>query len=123
MGDSKVVLTGGTENMSQAPFAIRNMRFRTKLGVPNQIEDVLWQALTDAHCKTPMGVTAENLAEKYKLTREEVDQFAFNSQQRWKKANDAGYFKQEMAPLRLRLRNKRFRSKWMNTRNHTGAVC
>jgi len=106
MGDSKVVLTGGTENMSQAPFAIRNMRFGTRLGVPNQIEDILWQALTDMHCKTPMGVTAENLAEKYKLTREEVDQFAFNSQQKWKKANDAGYFKEEMAPVKVQVKKQ-----------------
>jgi len=85
MGDSKVVLTGGTDNMSQAPFALRNIRFGTKLGVDNMMEDTLWASLTDAHIKTPMGITAENLAEKYKITREEVDQFAYRSQMNWKK--------------------------------------
>lgn len=71
-----------------------------------QLEDALWTSLTDQHCQTPMGVTAENLADKYKITRDEADQFAINSQQNWKKANDAGYFKEEMAPITLKIKGK-----------------
>jgi len=106
MGDSKVVLTGGTDNMSQAPFALRNVRFGTRLGVDNKLEDTLWASLTDAHCKTPMGVTAENLADKYKLTRQEVDEFAYNSQQKWKKAQDGGYFKAEITPTKIKVKRQ-----------------
>nr|QBH73978.1 mitochondrial 3-ketoacyl-coa thiolase [Thermobia domestica] len=106
VGDSQIVLAGGTDNMSQSPFVIRNTRFGTKLGVNYALEDALWVGLTDLHCKTPMGVTAENLAEKYKLTRQEVDEFALRSQQNWKKANDNGYFKEEIAPIALKIKKK-----------------
>lgn len=80
-----MVLTGGTENMSQSPFVVRDTRFGTTLGTPLQLEDSLWVGLTDTYCKTPMGLTAENLAEKYSIPREEVDQFALRSQTSWKK--------------------------------------
>ncbi|KAL7975987.1 hypothetical protein Chor_011755 [Crotalus horridus] len=70
--ESEVVLCGGTESMSQTPFAVRNIRFGIKLGVDPKLEDVLWAGLTDAHIQTPMGVTAENLAAKYNITREEL---------------------------------------------------
>lgn len=56
----------------------------------SQLEDTLWAGLTDQHIKTPMGVTAENLAEKYELTREQCDAFALRSQQRWKKGGQFG---------------------------------
>jgi len=107
MGDSHVVLTGGTDNMSQAPFLIRNTRFGTRLGVNYGLEDALWQSLTDAHIKTPMGVTAENLGAKYNLTREEVDRFALQSQQRWAQANEKGYFKNEIAPVELKVKGQK----------------
>jgi hypothetical protein len=84
-GDSDVVLTGGAENMSQSPFVVRDVRFGTALGTALQFEDSLWIGLLDSYCMTPMGVTAENLAEKYKIPREEVDQFALRSQTLWKK--------------------------------------
>ena len=84
-GDSDVVLTGGAENMSQSPFIVRDVRFGTVLGTSLQFEDALWLGLTDSYCMTPMGVTAENLAEKYKIPREEVDQFSLRSQTTWKK--------------------------------------
>jgi len=106
MGDSKVVLTGGTDSMSQAPFLLRNIRFGTKLGVDNKMEDSLWTSLTDQHINTPMGITAENLAEKYKIPREEVDQFALSSQLKWKKAHDAGYFKAEIAPVPIKVKRQ-----------------
>lgn len=93
MGDAHIVLAGGSDSMSQAPFAIRGIRFGTKLGMDVKLEDLMWAALTDLHCKTPMGVTAENLAEKYKITREDAEKFALRSQLNWKNANDNGYFK------------------------------
>jgi len=106
MGDSKVVLAGGSDNMSQSPFNVRNVRFGTRLGVDYKLEDSLWQSLTDLHCKTPMGITAENLADKYGITREEVDKFALSSQQRWKAANDAKRFDEEMAPVKVKVKRE-----------------
>ncbi|XP_038053019.1 3-ketoacyl-CoA thiolase, mitochondrial-like [Patiria miniata] len=101
-GDAEVVLTGGTENMSMAPYTVRGSRFGTKLGVDLKLEDTLWATLTDYHIKTPMGMTAEKLGAQYGVTREDCDQFALLSQQRWKKANDEGRFKDEMAPIEMK---------------------
>ncbi|PSN51046.1 3-ketoacyl-CoA thiolase [Blattella germanica] len=78
VGDSKVVLTGGAENMSQSPFVARDIRFGTTLGTNYQLEDSLWLGLFDSHCKTPMAVTAENLAEQYKIPREEEEMAPVN---------------------------------------------
>lgn len=97
--DSEVALAVATENMSQTPFMIRDARFGVKFSQAPTLECALWAALTDGHIKTPMGVTAENLAEKYKITREEADKFALQSQKRWKAAQDAGRFKEEMVGI------------------------
>ncbi|XP_058807261.1 3-ketoacyl-CoA thiolase, mitochondrial isoform X2 [Phymastichus coffea] len=106
IGESKIVMTGGAENMSQIPFAVRNVRFGTALGVDYKFEDVMWSGLLDSHCGLPMGMTAEKLGAQFNLTREEVDKFGLSSQQRWKAANDAGYFKAEMAPVTLKLKKQ-----------------
>jgi len=106
VGDSSIVVTGGVDNMSQAPHAVRNIRFGVGLGAPLQLEDTLWVGLTDTYCKMPMAITAENLAEKYKLTRQEVDEFALRSQQLWKKANDEGRFKEELAPVTVKVKKQ-----------------
>jgi len=100
LSNANVALCGGTENMSQAPYAVRNTRFGTKLGQDIKFEDTLWQGLTDAYAKTPMGITAENLAKKYNISRQDADQYALQSQQRWKKANDQGAFKDEIEPIK-----------------------
>lgn len=102
VGDSSVVMTGGTENMSQAPFAVRDARFGIRLGTDLKMEDTLWAGLTDQHIKTPMGVTAENLAVKYDITREDCDKFALQTQQRWAAAQAAGAFKDEIAPIDIK---------------------
>jgi len=102
VGDCNVVMTGGAENMSQAPHLARGLRFGTKLGMDIPLEDSLWQTLTDFHIKTPMGMTAEALAVQYGITRLECDEFALLSQQRWKKALDAGAFTDEIAPITLK---------------------
>lgn len=102
LGGSKVVLTGGTDSMSLAPYAVRNIRFGTRLGADLSMEDTLWASLTDSYCKTPMGVTAENLADKYKVTRQDADDFALKSQMNWKNAQENGHFDAEMAPISVK---------------------
>lgn len=105
-GESKIVLTGGAENMSQAPFIVRNVRYGTILGQKHDFEDSLWLGLLDTYCNLPMGLTAEKLGAQYNVKREEVDQFALSSQQRWKAANDAGRFNEEMAPVQVKIKKQ-----------------
>ncbi|CAH1392231.1 unnamed protein product [Nezara viridula] len=107
VGESEIVLTGGVDNMSQAPYAVRNVRFGAPpLGTRINFEDTLWEGLTDTYCKLAMGQTAEKLAEKYNLTRAEVDAFGLRSQQLWKKAHDEGRFKEELAPVTVTIKRK-----------------
>lgn len=100
--DAEIVLCGGTENMSQAPYCVRNARFGTKLGSDLKLEDSLWSGLTDQHIKLPMAITAENLAVKYNISREDSDKYALQTQQRWKAANDSGHFNNEMVPVEVK---------------------
>ncbi|KAM6167406.1 3-ketoacyl-CoA thiolase, mitochondrial [Erethizon dorsatum] len=100
--DAEVVLCGGTESMSQAPFCVRNIRFGTTFGSDIKLEDTLWEGLTDTHIKLTMALTAENLAVQHKISREDCDRYALQSQQRWKAANDAGYFNDEIVPIEVK---------------------
>lgn len=84
---AKISLTGGTDNMSQAPHVVRNLRFGVPLGQPPQLEDSLWLGLTDSYCKLPMALTAEKLGAQNKITRDQVDEFSLRSQQLWKDGN------------------------------------
>lgn len=102
LGLSDIVLAGGIENMSQTPYAVRNIRFGTRLGEGLKLEDCLWDSLTDTYCKFPMGMTAENLAEKYGITREDCDRYAVQTQERWQIANKNGVFKDEIAPVTVK---------------------
>jgi len=102
VGDAEVVLTGGTDNMSACPYAVRDIRFGTRLGMDPKLEDMMWTSLTDFYTKTPMGVTAENLAVKYDITREDSDNFSYRSQQLWGAAAQAGAFTDEIAPMTLK---------------------
>lgn len=92
--------------MSQAPFAVRNARWGINLGENREMEDTLWAGLTDSYIKTPMGVTGENLAEKYGITRLECDEFALASQQRWAQAHNDGHFKDEITPVEVKDKRK-----------------
>lgn len=87
LGESDIVLAGGTENMSLAPFTLSgSSRWGLKLGQDPKLQDTLWTALTDQYPKpTPMGITAENLAEKYNISRQECDEYALTSQNRYEK--------------------------------------
>lgn len=102
LGDSRVVLCGGAENMSLAPYVVRGNRFGTRLGVDLKLEDSLWAGLYDTHVQMPMAITAENLADQYKVTRLEADELALRSQQRWQSAQDSGAFVDEIAPVKLK---------------------
>uniref|UniRef100_A0A7S3G542 Uncharacterized protein n=1 Tax=Palpitomonas bilix TaxID=652834 RepID=A0A7S3G542_9EUKA len=99
LGSSQIALTGGCESMSQAPFVARGMRFGTRLGVDVPLKDSLWEGLTDAHCKLPMAITAENLATQYGITKQDCDEYALRSQQAWAKAQADGVFVDEIAPV------------------------
>ncbi|KAL4403141.1 3-ketoacyl-CoA thiolase, mitochondrial [Malassezia pachydermatis] len=105
-GDAEVVLTGGTESMSLSPYTLHGVRFgNTRYGVDLKLADSLATALVDqVPVPTPMGITAENLAEKYGITREQCDAFALQSQQRWAAANEAGAFKDEIAPIEVKVK-------------------
>lgn len=100
LGDGELALAGGVENMSQAPYALKGSRFGTKLGTP-KIDDMLWAALTDEYVGAGMGMTAENLAEKYNISREEQDEYSFISHQRAAKARDSGRFKDEIVSIEI----------------------
>jgi acetyl-CoA C-acetyltransferase/acetyl-CoA acyltransferase 2 len=102
LGEAEVVLAGGTEAMSQAPHVVRGARWGLPFGKPQQLGDTLWDALTDSFTGMPMAITAENLAEQYKLSREEVDSYALRSQKAWAAANEAGRFKDEIVPIELK---------------------
>lgn len=106
LGEAEVVLAGGTESMSQAPHVIRGARWGgLRLGeAQGHFEDLLWQALTDTSCGLSMAQTAEELADRYGVTREDADAVAFASQQRAAAAWGAGRFDAEITPVTLRTR-------------------
>ncbi|HXM19477.1 MAG TPA: acetyl-CoA C-acetyltransferase [Candidatus Tumulicola sp.] len=98
LGEATYVLAGGMENMSQAPHLIRGARWGLALG-QGKLEDSLWEGLTDSYNNMPMAITAENLAERYEITRKESDEFSLRSQQRAAKATGEGFFKEEIVPV------------------------
>ena len=99
LGDAQVCLVGGAESMSQAPHVTRGLRWGTPLGKSPVLEDMLWESLTDSFVGLGMAETAENLAERYKLDRGCVDEFALRSQQLSKAAWDDGVFRDEVVPV------------------------
>jgi acetyl-CoA acetyltransferase family protein len=102
LGESELVLAGGTESMSQAPHVVRGARWGLRLAAQAELEDSLWQCLLDSYCDLPMGMTAENLATQYELTRAEVDDVALSSQQRAARAWQGGVFDDEVIAVEVR---------------------
>ena len=103
LGEAQTALVGGMESMSQAPHVIRGARSGFPLG-GGKLEDSLMVALLDTYCNTPMAGTAENLARKFEISREEQDEYALRSQQEAKRAQDAGYFAEEIVPVEVKSR-------------------
>ena len=101
LGDADIVVAGGMESMSRAPYLLEKARFGFRMGdgklVDEMIRDGLWDAFNDCH----MGMTAENICMAAELSREDLDKFALQSQQRAAHAIEAGVFKQEIVPVEV----------------------
>jgi acetyl-CoA acetyltransferase family protein len=106
LGEAEIALVGGTENMTQAPHVLRGARQGQgfAFGKAPPLEDSLWTALTDSYTGLPMAITAENLAEKYGISREACDAYALRSQQAWAQADAGGVFAAEIAPIQIKSR-------------------
>ena len=106
LGQADACLAGGTESMSQAPHVVRGARWGSlRLGeAGGHFEDLLWQALTDTQCGMSMAQTAEELAGRYGVGREEADRVAYESQRRAKRAWDDGRFDAEVVPMTIKTR-------------------
>jgi len=101
LGESEMILAGGMENMTQAPFVIRGLRGGLKLG-GGALEDSLMVGLTDTYCGLPMALTAEKLAEQYGITRTDADAYALRSQQAADAACKACRIKEELVPVEVK---------------------
>ena len=101
-GDAEVVVAGGVENMTMMPYYVRNGRYGYRLG-HGQLEDGIQHLLGDPFSKAHMGITAENLAEKFGISREVQDEYALRSQQRAVAAIQAGRFKDEIVPIEVKV--------------------
>lgn len=101
-GEADIIIAGGTESMSNAPYALDSARYGYRMGngalIDTMVHDALWDAFNDYH----MGVTAENLAEKYGITRQMQDEFAAESQQKCEAARRSGKFKDEIVPVTVK---------------------
>lgn len=98
-GDADVIVAGGMENMSQGPYILRTARFGQRMGDGKMVDAMVNDALTDAFNRYHMGITAENIAEQWALTRDMQDEFAVNSQMKAEAAIKAGKFKDEIVPV------------------------
>ncbi|QCK28032.1 acetyl-CoA C-acetyltransferase [Streptococcus pyogenes] len=100
-GNADIVLVGGTENMSQAPYVLQGQRWGSRMGDSKVVDTMLKDGLSDAFAGYHMGITAENIVQQYGLTREEQDAFAADSQRKAQLAIEKGLFKEEIAPVTI----------------------
>ena len=103
-GDNDIVVAGGTESMSNSPYLLPKARWGMRMGHDKVIDSMIMDGLTDAFHNYHMGITAENVAEKYGITREEQDQFALGSQNKAEAAQRAGLFDKEIVPVTIQTR-------------------
>ncbi|MDP2767376.1 MAG: acetyl-CoA C-acetyltransferase [Candidatus Methanoperedens sp.] len=101
LGDADVVLAGGVESMSMAPYALKKQRWGAKMGNDEVVDLMIYDGLWDIFGNYHMGITAENVAEKYNVTREEQDEFSAISQNKAEAAIKAGKFKEEIVPVEI----------------------
>lgn len=100
-GEADIIVAGGTENMSQIPYALKDARWGARMGNKDMVDLMIRDGLSDIFNDYHMGITAENLAEKYNINREEQDAFAAQSQNRTEEAQIAGKFKDEIVPFSI----------------------
>jgi acetyl-CoA acyltransferase 2 len=112
LGESQVVLAGGTESMSQAPHVVRGARWGLRLGPAAPLEDTLWEALRDPSCGLSMAETAEKLADRYRISRHAVDCYAARSQSCAATAWGAGAFADEVVPVPIQNKKTRQTEQW-----------
>ncbi len=101
LGDAEIMVAGGMESMSRAPYLLEKARFGYRMNDGNVIDEMIRDGLWDAFYNCHMGMTAENVCSTYKLSREELDRFALESQQKAVKAIANGVFKQEIVPVEV----------------------
>lgn len=101
-GDAEVVVVGGMENMSQSPYILNNSRWGYRMGNGELIDEMLKDGLTDAFNNYHMGITAENVAEQWAVSREDQDSFSLESQLKAEKAIKSGEFKEEIVPITIK---------------------
>lgn len=101
LGDADVILCGGTESMSNAPYIIPSARFGQRMGHGKLVDTMIEDGLTDAFNKYHMGITAENIAEKWNISREEQDKFALESQRKAIEAQELGKFNEEIVKIEI----------------------
>lgn len=99
LGRANIIIAGGTENMTQAPYLLKAMRKGARMGDTQAIDSMIYDGLWDIFNQYHMGITAENVAEKFNITREEQDLFAYESQMKYKSAFEKGLFKDEIVPV------------------------
>ncbi|MCI1945305.1 acetyl-CoA C-acetyltransferase [Clostridium luticellarii] len=107
LGDDDVVVAGGMENMSAAPYLLPNVRWGERMGDGKLVDSMLRDGLFDAFNNYHMGITAENIADQWHITREEQDEFSASSQQKAEAAIKSGKFKDEIVPIVIKDRKKR----------------
>ena len=100
-GENDIVVAGGTENMSQSPYLLSKARWGLRMGDSNIVDSMVYDGLTDVFNQYHMGITAENLAEKYQISREEQDVFALESQNKAELAISSGKFLDEIVPVQI----------------------
>jgi acetyl-CoA C-acetyltransferase len=100
-GDCDIVLCGGTESMSQAPYVLNSHRWGQRMGDGKIVDSMVYDGLTDAYHNYHMGITAENIAEQWNITKEEQDLFAVSSQNKAEAAQKSGRFKEEIVPVEI----------------------
>ena len=105
-GDADIVVAGGMESMSNAPYVLKKARFGYRMGnavmIDSMVNDALWDSFNDYH----MGITAENVCEEWNISREELDEFSVNSQQKAIAAIEEGKFKAEIVPIKIQTKKE-----------------
>ncbi|MBI3018778.1 MAG: acetyl-CoA C-acetyltransferase [Deltaproteobacteria bacterium] len=99
--EAEMVLAGGTESMSQAPYVVKGARWGIRMG-STELQDYLWAALTDTYTGLSMAVSTEELAKQKGVSRQSTDEYALRSQMAYKKAFEAGFFKEEIIPIEIK---------------------